>query len=124
MAIYVDDVLAAAEEKVLKSFFKAVKNLWRCSEEEMVSQDAWMRFCGYELKSDGEGGFVLSQEHYVRDLLNRRQVTGKEMAPLPKICEGEDEEMCGHALKEWGNYNGSPAAHGQTWPMALGCWPE
>ena len=100
LAIYVDDVLAAAEEKVLKSFFKAVKKLWRCSEEEMVSQDAWMRFCGYELKSDGEGGFMLSQEHYVRDLLNRRQVTGKEMVPLPKICEGEDEEMCGQALKE------------------------
>ena len=100
VAIYVDDVLAAADEKVLKSFFKAVKTIWRCSEEEMVSQDAWMRFCGYELKSDGEGGFLLSQEHYVRDLLNRRQVTGKETVPLPKICEGEDEEMCGKALKE------------------------
>ena len=100
LAIYVDDVLAAAEKKVLKSFFKAVKKLWRCSEEEMVSQDAWMRFCGYELKSDGEGGFVLSQEHYVRDLLNRRRVTGRETVPLPKICEGEDEEMCGQALKE------------------------
>ena len=100
VAIYVDDVLAAADEKVLKSFFKAVKSLWRCSEEEMVSQDAWMRFCGYELKSDGEDGFLLSQEHYVLDLLTRRQVTGKESVPLPKICEGEDEEMCGHALKE------------------------
>ena len=100
VAIYVDDVLAAADEKVLKSFFKAVKSVWRCSEEEMVSQDDWMRFCGYELKSDGENGFLLSQEHYVRDLLNRRQVTGKELVPLPKICEGEDEEMCGQALKE------------------------
>ena len=29
VAIYVDDVLAAADQKILASFFQAVKQLWR-----------------------------------------------------------------------------------------------
>ena len=100
VAIYVDDVLATGEEAVLASFFQAVKQLWRCSEEEWVTQTEWTRFCGYELRSDGEDGYYLSQEGYVRDLLNRRRIEGREAVPLPKIGEGEDEEVCGPELKE------------------------
>ena len=100
VAIYVDDVLATGDEAVLTSFFQAVKQLWRCSEEEWVTQKDWTRFCGYELRSDGEKGYYLSQEGYVRDLLSRRKIEGRETVPLPKIVDGEDEVMCGSALKE------------------------
>ena len=39
--VYVDDMLVTAE--------------WRCSEEEMVMGDRWMRFCGYEFSSSQQG---------------------------------------------------------------------
>ena len=52
------------------------------------------------MRSDGEDGYYLTQESYVRDLLMRRATEGNESVPLPKIAEDEDEEMCGSALKE------------------------
>ena len=100
MTVYVDHILVATDKKEMSGFFAALKALWRCSEEEVVKEDKGIRFCGYEIKADGKEGYYLSQEHYLKDVLRRRGVEGKESIPIPKIQEAEDEEMCGEALRE------------------------
>lgn len=72
MTVYVDDILVASEPAALNGIFKALKTLWKCSEEEIVQEGKETRFCGYELKADGEGGYYLSQEHYLKDVLKKR----------------------------------------------------
>ena len=100
MTVYVDDILVATDKKEMSGFFAALKALWRCSEEEVVMEDKGIRFCGYEIRADGREGYYLSQEHYLKDVLRRRGVEGKEWIPIPKVQDTEDEEMCGEALKE------------------------
>ena len=100
MAVYVDDLLVGGDRMVLDSFFSKLKSMWRCSPEEMVEENKWTRFCGYELREDGDGGMLLSQANYVRDVVNRRGIERGEATPMGKIQEGEDEEMCYSSLKE------------------------
>ncbi len=69
MAVYVDDLLVGGDRMVLDSFFSKLKSMWRCSPEEMVEENKWTRFCGYELREDGDGGMLLSQANYVRDVV-------------------------------------------------------
>ena len=39
-----------------------------------------------------DGGFLLKQEGYVRDILDKYQVQGVEAQPVPRIEGEEDEE--------------------------------
>lgn len=80
MTVYVDDILVASEPAALNGIFKALKTLWKCSEEEIVQEGKETRFCGYELKARG--------------------IEGREVAPLPKVQEAEDEEMDKTVLRE------------------------
>lgn len=61
LTTYVDDLLAAGSERLVKEFFREIKTCWKCSEEEMVTSTGWMRYCGYDLRSTSDGGFILSQ---------------------------------------------------------------
>ncbi len=100
VAVYVDDLLVGGDQVVLDSFFEKLKSMWRCSQEEMVEPGKWTRFCGYELREDGRGGMLLSQESYLRDLVKRREVEDGEAIPIGKIQEGEDEEQSYESLRE------------------------
>eukprot|EP00434_Breviolum_minutum_P036940 symbB.v1.2.032742.t1/scaffold3969.1/size47216/2 len=100
LAVYVDDLLIGGDIGMLGSFFAELKRMWRCSEEEMVGSEKWTRFCGYELREDGEGGVLLSQANYVRDLVNRRGIEEGEEVPIGKLQDDEDEEPCNQSLKD------------------------
>ena len=100
LAVYVDDLLIGGDIGMLGSFFAELKRMWRCSEEEMVGGEKWTRFCGYELREDGEGGVLLSQANYVRDLVNRRGIEEGEEVPIGKPQDDEDEEPCNQSLKD------------------------
>ena len=39
----------------------------------------------YEVMAMKDGGFLLKQEVYVRDILDKYQVQGVEMQPVPRI---------------------------------------
>eukprot|EP00434_Breviolum_minutum_P014564 symbB.v1.2.012841.t1/scaffold887.1/size155094/8 len=91
VVVYVDDLFVVAEETKIGGVFEAIKRTWQCSEEERVTEDAWMRFCGYELKKTKDG-VMIAQPGYTEDLLRRRQVEGTEECPCPKVDDQEDEE--------------------------------
>ena len=98
--MYVDDVLAGAKREILTELFKVLKETWVCSPEEYVTQEKVMKFCGYDIRARSDGGFDISQEGYLKDILERRGVQGWEQAPAHKIIEGEDKPWDGRALKE------------------------
>ena len=86
---YVDDFLVAMEASEIAGMFQAIKATWKCSEEEYVRSDKGMRFCGYEIRARETGGFEMTQEGYVRDLISRYGVEGTETSAMPKV---EDDE--------------------------------
>ena len=92
MAIYVDDMLVAAEDGNLQEAFGALKRSWNCSPEEYVSKERPMRFCGYEIVELEEEQLHIGQGSYIRDLLERHGVQGVEKTPIPAISDEEDEE--------------------------------
>ena len=91
VVVYVDDLLVVAERSKIDGVFGAIKRTWQCSFEEKVTKDAWMRFCGYEMKKT-ENGVMIAQPGFTEDLLRRRQVVGTEDCPCPKIEDQDDEE--------------------------------
>ena len=92
VAVYVDDFLVAMEASEIAGMFQAIKATWKCSEEEYVRSDKGMRFCGYEIRARETGGFEMTQEGYVRDLISRYGVEGTETSAMPKVEDDEDEE--------------------------------
>ena len=100
MAVYVDDLLVATKARNLESVFKAIQKQWDCSDPDYV-KDGPIRFCGYDITSDGEGGFVMGQAGFLKDMLRKRGVVGVERHPMPKIEDEEDEkDPSGGSLKQ------------------------
>ena len=89
--VYVDDLLVTAESKYIKGLFDAIKATWKCSDEEMVTDDRWMGFCGYEFRRSQQG-LLIGQMGYTADLLKRRKITETEDVPIQKIIEDKEEE--------------------------------
>ena len=100
ICVYVDDILAGATRKVLEKLFQTLKQTWVCSPEEYVTKEKTMKFCGYDIRAREDGGYEVSQEGYLRDVLERRGVQGIERTPAPKIKEGDDEPWDKGALRE------------------------
>ena len=92
VAVYVDDFLVAMHAQEIAGLFEAIKSIWKCSEEEYVKTDKGMRFCGYEIRARETGGFEMTQEGYIRDLIERYKVEGTETSATPKVEDEEDEE--------------------------------
>ena len=91
ITVYVDDFLVAAREEVMQRVLEEMGKTWECSPPELVTEEAWTRYCGYEIKAKTGGGFLVRQGGYIRDLLERRNVEGSESTPVPKIEADEDE---------------------------------
>ena len=92
IAVYVDDFLVAMKQSEIDGAFGAIRSTWKCSDPEMTSTDKPMRFCGFEITRTRTGGFYVKQEGYIQDILDKYQITGEEVQPLPKIEDEEDEE--------------------------------
>ena len=88
--VYVDDFLVAG--KVRTSALKAIARTWECSDPEIINEESWVRYCGYEIRQGPHGSFQLRQTSYITDVLERRNVQKEEAVPLPRIEEGPDEE--------------------------------
>lgn len=91
-------LLVTAESKYIKGLFDTIKSTWRCSEEEMVTADRWMRFCGYEFRRSQQG-LLIGESGYTTDLLKRRKVTETEDTPIQKIVDDKEEEEKHEDLK-------------------------
>eukprot|EP00434_Breviolum_minutum_P018336 symbB.v1.2.016177.t1/scaffold1227.1/size245474/4 len=95
---YVDDLLVTGKESVVKSTIEQIRSKWACSDPEQVNQHQNTRFCGYELRWDGES-LLLTQPSYTQDLVNKYGVTAREKDPCPKIVAGEDEVYDAETLR-------------------------
>ena len=119
IAVYVDDFLITMNKEELPSAFAAIKKKWKCSEEEYITTEKAMRFCGYEVTAMRDGGFVLKQEGYVRDILDKYQVQGCETQPVPRIEGEEDKENKEEENTKNGHQDSPPDAkipQQYTWP--------
>ena len=54
--------------------------------------DNWVRYCGYEIRQGPDGSFHLRQTSYIRDVLSRREISGEELTPVPKVEDADDEK--------------------------------
>eukprot|EP00435_Cladocopium_sp_Y103_P068747 s75_g32.t1 len=79
-----------AEE--IPAAFRKIKETWKCSEEEYVTHEKAMRFCGYELRRRKDGGVELSQEGYLSDILQKYNINSSENTPVPKFEDKDDEQ--------------------------------
>eukprot|EP00435_Cladocopium_sp_Y103_P022093 s4393_g5.t1 len=91
IAVYVDDFLVTMDGREIDGAFQAIKKKWTCSEEEKVTQERPMRFCGYEIQATEEGGFHLTQSGYLQDVLKKYDLEGEEGHPVPKVEDEPDE---------------------------------
>ena len=90
--VYVDDFLVMGDSKMVEQTLDKIEATWTCSDREMINTKTWTRYCGFEVKAREGGGFLVRQTSYLTDVPGRREVKGKETAPLPKIIDADDEE--------------------------------
>ena len=95
LAVYVDDILFGD----LAGLVEALQAMWTCSPPEFVSDTTDMRFCGFELRAVPGGGIRLGQSGYIKEIVKKRNISGKGQVPLPKIIEDEDEILEAAAVK-------------------------
>ena len=92
--VYVDDMMVMADDGVRKAFFERLQQEWKCSENETVGTENWVRFCGFEMKRHENGvGLLVGQKSYTLDLLKRHKDVTPKSYPMPKgEVVGSDEE--------------------------------
>ena len=75
ITVYVDDFLVP-DRDTMKRTLKEMAKTWECSPPEIVGEDEWTRYCGYEIKKRKGGGYLLRQTGYLQDVIDRRQIKG------------------------------------------------
>ena len=94
MAIYVDDVLLAADEMTAESALTAIGQEWECAKPVQATVSQPVTFCGFEIQENEEkhgGGFRLHQKSYEEDLLAKWNVTRSANQLNFKLPMPEDE---------------------------------
>eukprot|EP00435_Cladocopium_sp_Y103_P023337 s5148_g5.t1 len=77
MAIYVDDVLLAAENEVAKCALQSIAAVWECAPAEQATVQSSVTFCGFELQQNEAqhgGGFRVHQHSYEEELIKKWEV--------------------------------------------------
>ena len=91
--VYVDDIMALANDNVRNSFFDRLKKEWKCSDVETVDKNEWIRFCGFELKRHDDGvSLMVGQKSYTAELLKRHEHVSPKSCPMPKLDSSETDE--------------------------------
>ena len=91
IVVYVDDMLVAAKEDVMKGFMQRLQQEWKTSAPEVVEGSTPVTFCGMEI-CEKEGGFWLGQSAYIRDLVGRYPEVKSFDVPAAKVELSEEEE--------------------------------
>ena len=100
LGVYVDDMLITAETDVQAGLLRELRKLWSTSEPEIAEVGRPLRFCGFNLHRLTGGGYLLNQEDYVQDLLQRfSDIEGTVEVPCLKEEELEPESPDPKQLK-------------------------
>ena len=101
LGVYVDDMLITAESAVKNRLIAELRAIWQTSEPEEATVGRPIRFCGFNMHRLPGGGYLLNQEDYVRDLLQRfPEVKGVAEVPCLKEEEIEPEAPDPKHLKQ------------------------
>ena len=76
---YVDDMVVSGEKKYAEKIVEEIRKIWQTSEPEWISQKD-LKFLGMEVKRQKKGEecqWIVSQESYVKDLLERQETVEK-----------------------------------------------
>ena len=87
LVVYVDDLAFFADEKICQAFIETVQKKWKTSPPTWFGKEP-VTFCGVEIVQTGRG-YRLSQTAYLRELLQRFQVTTTSLVPITKWVEPE-----------------------------------
>ncbi|CAE7550351.1 GIP, partial [Symbiodinium necroappetens] len=90
LVVYVDDLAFFGPLGLCKAFIATVQAKWKTSDPEWLGATP-VTFCGIEL-TQGPLGFRMSQAAYVRELVNRYQVTTSATVPIAKWVEPDVED--------------------------------
>lgn len=77
MAIYVDDVLLAAEDAVAVSALQSIAAVWECADAVQATFHEPVGFCGFEIQqneAEHGGGYRLHQHSYEEELVKKWEV--------------------------------------------------
>ncbi|CAE7444287.1 unnamed protein product [Symbiodinium sp. CCMP2592] len=92
LGVYVDDMLITADGATTDNLIRELRAIWSTSEPEVAEVGRPIRFCGFNLHRLTGGGYLLNQEDYVQDLLQRfSDVEGTSDVPCLKEEEPEPE---------------------------------
>ena len=73
---YVDDILVATTEELGKATMKAIDEIWKCSEEDVVREgEKGVSFCGIVIEKI-EHGYFIHQRPYTKELLKKHKLEG------------------------------------------------
>ena len=91
LIVYVDDILCAGPRNVVEAALGRIRDEWTCSEVEWVNGAKWLKFCGMQLRWQGDS-LLLGQPDFARELLERHGPVPGRQVPLPKIDMVPDVE--------------------------------
>ena len=96
LLVYVDDLLFLGPVGVTEFLHQKISSIWECSKLKFAHNrldDEPLRFLGIEIKTC-EGGFLLTQEAYISELLRAHEVnpSKRSKVPAPKEWLQADNE--------------------------------
>ena len=71
--IYMDDALILSVEGVASGLMERLGKIWELSKPDWLGDREPVRFLGMDLWKRKEGGFFVSQEADIKDLLKKRE---------------------------------------------------
>ena len=88
---YVDDIEIMGQRCVVDDTLTQLRDMWRTSIPEWVSDTSWLKFCGLQLRWRN-GSLLVGQPDYAREVLNRYPDVKPCTYPLPKLSDDQEEE--------------------------------
>ena len=79
------------ELDTVNTLLERIQQEWKCSSPEFVVEGAYVKFCGFELTKRGDQ-FLLSQQSYAQDLLDRHPGVACRSTPFPGVLDEEPED--------------------------------
>ena len=114
VAIYVDDFLTVGPKAVEEELTKRLNSLWPTSAPEFAEVGSEpMKFLGMEIQREADGGYLLHQKSYARELLNRHEVVTES----PYVRVPEEKEVVQPTLAS----EAGPEAH---WRAVVAEWSD
>ena len=91
LLVYVDDFMPLGVEGVPQALMEKIKGTWESSEESWFGKEP-VRFCGVNI-SVTEQGITLDQMDYIKEIIDRKNVTGTSVIPMSKECSEPEAEI-------------------------------